>query len=232
MAAIQEVLDLPQGPTPVQWRRSSRARRISLRIDPRSSSVVVTLPVRAGRAAGMALLTDHAAWVADRLAALPAAVVFADGEYVLLGGVPHRIRHRRGGVGGAWLEGGSILVSGEKAGLPRRVTEFLRAEAKRRLTVAVAAKCEQAGVVARRVTVKDTRSRWGSCAPDGTVMFCWRLVMAPEHVQDYVVAHEVAHLRYMNHGTRFWLLVEALTDQRADAVAWLAQHGAGLLRAG
>jgi predicted metal-dependent hydrolase len=95
-----------------------------------------------------------------------------------------------------------------------------------------AAKCAQAGVSARRVTVKDTRSRWGSCAPDGTVMFCWRLVMAPDLVQDYVVAHEVAHLRHMNHGPRFWALVAELTEHRERAVAWLGLYGAGLLRAG
>jgi predicted metal-dependent hydrolase len=216
----------------VQWRRSSRARRISLRIDPRNSSVVVTLPTRAGRAAGMALLTDHAGWVADRLAALPAALAFKDGVMVPLGGKPHRIRHVPMGRGGAWLEPGEIHVSGDPAFLSRRVTDFLRAEARRRLTVMAAAKCAQAGVSARRVTVKDTRSRWGSCAPDGTVMFCWRLVMAPDLVQDYVVAHEVAHLRHMNHGPRFWALVAELTEHRERAVAWLGLYGAGLLRAG
>jgi predicted metal-dependent hydrolase len=232
MTAIHEVLQLPRGPTPVQWRRSTRARRISLRIDPRDSSVVVTLPTRAGRAAGMALLTDHAAWVADRLAALPAALVFTDGAMVPVAGTPHRIRHVPAGRGGAWLEKGEIHVAGDLAFLPRRVTDCLRAEARRQLTDAVGAKCAQAGLAARRVTVKDTRSRWGSCAPDGTVMFCWRLVMAPALVQDYVVAHEVAHLRHMNHGQRFWTLVEELTQHRDAAVAWLAGYGAGLLRAG
>jgi predicted metal-dependent hydrolase len=232
MTAIHEVLQLPRGPTAVQWRRSARARRISLRIDPRNSSVVVTLPARAGRAAGMALLTDHAAWVADRLAALPKAVIFADGAMVPLAGTPHRIRHVPAGRGGAWLDSGEIHVAGDPAFLPRRVADFLRAEARRRLTAMAAVKSAQAGLCARRVTVKDTSSRWGSCAPDGTVMFCWRLVMAPELVQDYVVAHEVAHLRHMNHGPRFWSLVAELTEHRERAVAWLGLYGAGLLRAG
>jgi predicted metal-dependent hydrolase len=171
MTAIHEVLQLPRGPTPVQWRRSSRARRISLRIDPRNSSVVVTLPARAARAAGMALLTDHAGWVADRLAALPAALAFTDGAMVPLDGTPHRIRHVPAGRGGAWLEAGEIHVAGDPAFLSRRV-------------------------------------------------------------QDYVVAHEVAHLRHMNHGPRFWSLVAELTEHRERAVAWLALYGAGLLRAG
>jgi predicted metal-dependent hydrolase len=232
MTAIHEVLQLPRGPTAVQWRRSARARRISLRIDPRNSSVVVTLPARAGRAAGIALLTDHAAWVADRLAALPKAVIFADGAMVPLAGTPHRIRHVPAGRGGAWLDSGEIHVAGDPAFLPRRVADFLRAEARRRLTAMAAVKSAQAGLCARRVTVKDTSSRWGSCAPDGTVMFCWRLVMAPELVQDYVVAHEVAHLRHMNHGPRFWSLVAELTEHRERAVAWLGLYGAGLLRAG
>jgi len=151
---------------------------------------------------------------------------------VPLGGKPHRVRHVPTGRGGAWVEPGEIHVSGDPAFLSRRVTDFLRAEARRRLTVMAAAKCAQAGVSARRVTVKDTRSRWGSCAPDGTVMFCWRLVMAPDLVQDYVVAHEVAHLRHMNHGPRFWALVAELTEHRERAVAWLGLYGAGLLRAG
>jgi predicted metal-dependent hydrolase len=180
----------------------------------------------------MALLTDHAAWVAARLAALPAALAFADGAVVPIGGVPHRIRHAPGGRGGAWLDAGQILVSGDPAFLPRRVTDLLRMEARRRLGALVAAKSAQAGLAPRRVTVKDTRSRWGSCTPDRTLMFCWRLVMAPALVQDYVVAHEVAHLRHMNHGPRFWALVAELTEHREAAVAWLAQYGAGLLRAG
>jgi predicted metal-dependent hydrolase len=232
MDSATEILALPQGPTNVHWRRSTRARRVSLRIDPRDGAVVVTLPLRAGRAAGMALLMDHAAWVAARLAALPAAVDFRDGAAVPLDGVPVRIRHRPEGRGGAWLEHGEIHVSGAAEFLPRRIADFLRAEARRRFTLLVSEKAEAAGLGARRIVVKDTRSRWGSCTPEGTLMFCWRLVMAPPFVQEYVAAHEVAHLRHMNHGKRFWALVHRLTPHTDEAIAWLHEHGAGLLRVG
>lgn len=232
MILSHEILDLPRGPTAVQWRRSAQARRVSLRIDPHNASVVVTLPARVGRSAGLALLTDHAAWVADRLSALPRAIAFVHGATVPVAGMPHPIRHRPEGRGGAWLEGGEIHVSGDSALLARRVTDLLRAEARRRLAEVAAAKCARAGVTATQVTVKDTRSRWGSCTPGRTLMFCWRLVMAPSPVQDYVVSHEVAHLRHMNHSSHFWTLVAELTPHTDMATAWLKREGAGLLRAG
>ena len=228
-----EILALPHGPAAVHWRRNRRARRISLRIDPRSGAVVVTLPPRAGRGAGMALLMDHAAWVAERLAALPCALSFADGIAVPIDGLPHRICHRPEAAGGAWIEPGALCVSGDRAFLARRVGDFLRAEARRRFVPLVAAKASAASLpMPRRVSVKDTRSRWGSCSPDGSLAFSWRLVMAPPFVQDYVAAHEVAHLRHMNHGPRFWSLVATLAPQAGAAMAWLRQEGPTLLRIG
>lgn len=231
-SATTELLSLPHGPARVEWRRSARARRISLRIDPRGGAVVVTLPPRAGRGAGMSLLMSHADWVAARLAALPRAVAFADGALVPLHGESRQVRHRPGARGTAWLEGGEIVVAGDPAFLARRVADFMRAEARRSLGALVAAHAQAAGVVPRRVTVKDTSSRWGSCAANRNLAFSWRLVMAPPHVQDYVAAHEVAHLRHMNHGPRFWALVSQLTPHTDAAMAWLRAHGPKLLRVG
>ncbi len=232
-ALAPETVELAGGTaTNVFWRRSAAARRVTLRIDARKGHVVVTLPMRVGRAAGVALLNTHAEWVTARLAALPAAAPFADGASVMLDGAPLPIRHAPGARGGAWLTDGALHVAGEPAFLSRRVHDFLRAEAKRRLAAQVAAKAGAAGLAARRVTVKDTKSRWGSCSPDGVLMFCWRLVMAPPFVQDYVVAHEVAHLRHLNHGDAFWALTDRLSPHRAQAVAWLNREGARLLRTG
>jgi predicted metal-dependent hydrolase len=230
--ASAETLALPSGSARVEWRRSARARRISLRIDPRAGSVIVTLPPRAGRNAGMALLMTHAEWVSDRLAALPERVVFADGVMVPVCGMPHRIRHVPQRRGGAWIDDGELFVTGAPEFLRRRVIDFLRAEAGRRLSTLVAAKAAALQQQPKRLAVKDTQSRWGSCAPDGSLAFSWRLVMAPEFVQDYVAAHEVAHLKYMNHGKRFWAQVELLTPHTATAVPWLRQQGARLLRIG
>lgn len=227
-----ELLALPGGPARVEWRRSRRARRVSLRIDPRGGAVVVTLPPRAGRNAGVALLMDHANWVAERLAALPGEIPFADGAVIPLHGIDHRIRHHPGRGVPVRVEERDILVSGDAEFLPRRVADFLRAEARRRLSALVAQKAAQAGLVARRLTVKDTRSRWGSCAASGNLAFSWRLVMAPRHVQDYVAAHEVAHLRHMNHGPRFWALANELTPHTDAAVVWLRTEGPRLLRIG
>ena len=218
-------------PGPVQWRRSARARRVSLRIDIRSGAVVVTLPLRTGRPAGVALLTTHAAWVRERLAALTPPVVFAPGAEVAVGGAPHVVRVVADRPGEAWLEPGAILLGGG-GDVPGRVAALLRDLAMERIAGLVSRHAAALGVAARRVRLKDTRSRWGSCAPDGTLAFSWRLVMAPGWVLDYVVAHEVAHLGAMNHSPEFWALVGRLTPHRHAAVAWLKEHGPGLLRAG
>jgi predicted metal-dependent hydrolase len=227
-----EMMILPGGPAWIEWRRSARARRVSLRIDPQSGAVVVTLPMRAAHNAGKALLMDHAHWVSDRLKALPAAVKLCDGAVVPLAGVSHRIRHLPQARGGAWISGQEIHVAGAPEFLPRRVLDFLRLEARRRLAALAVEKSTLIERTPLRVTVKDTRTRWGSCAPDGSLAFSWRLVMAPEFVQDYVVAHEVAHLRHMNHGPRFWGLVDQLTTHTATAIPWLRNEGARLLRVG
>jgi len=226
------MVSLPGGEAMVQWRRSARARRVSLRIDPRDGAVVVTLPQRAGRPAGVALLMDHADWVTRRLAALPGAIAFEDGASVPVEGVEHRIRHMPGARGTAWLEGGELRVAGDPAFLSRRVSDFLRAEARRRLSARVALTAEQSQLKPSRITVKDTRTRWGSCATSRALAFSWRLVMAPGFVQDYVVAHEVAHLRHMNHGPRFWALVHTLTPHTQAAVRWLREEGPRLMRVG
>ncbi len=227
-----ETLALPSGLARVEWRRSSRARRVSLRIDPAGGAVVVTLPTRATRKAGMALLMGHADWVSNRLAALPEAIAFTDGAMVPICGMPHRIRHAPGAKGAAFLLDQELHVTGAPEFLARRVRDFLRREAGRRLSALVMAKSGLIGIVPKRVTMKDTSSRWGSCAPDKSLALSWRLVMAPAFVQDYVVAHEVAHLRHMNHGPYFWSLVDQLTPHTKAAIPWLRAEGSRLLRIG
>jgi predicted metal-dependent hydrolase len=180
----------------------------------------------------MALLMGHVDWVTKRIAALPAQVMLVEGAEVQIGGVPHIIRHHPDRRGGAWLEARELHVTGRPEFLARRVVDFLRAEAGRRLSALVRAKAAQASLIPARITIKDTTSRWGSCAPDGALAFSWRLVMAPEFVQDYVTAHEVAHLRHMNHGPAFWHLVSSLTAHTPPAMAWLRNQGPRLLRVG
>ena len=225
-------LTLPSGVARIEWRRSARARRVSLRIDPADGSVIVTLPLRASHKAGMALLMDHVDWVSNRLAALPDQVPLTEGASIPISGVPYVIRHLPGARGGAWIADGFLTVTGAPEFLSRRVRDFLRQEARRRLTAVTVAKAQRIGIMPRRVTMKDTSSRWGSCAPDKSIALSWRLVMAPDFVQDYVASHEVAHLRHMNHGRYFWALVEELTPHKQAAINWLKAEGPRLLRIG
>jgi predicted metal-dependent hydrolase len=192
----------------------------------------VTLPTRATRKAGMALLMGHADWVSNRLAALPEAITFTDGASIPIAGVPHRIRHVANVRGAAFLLDQELHVAGAPEFLSRRVRDFLRQEARRRLGALVAAKSALIGVTPKRLTIKDTTSRWGSCAPDKSLALSWRLVMTPPFIQDYVVAHEVAHLRHMNHSSRFWAQVDELTPHTKAAIPWLRAEGVRLLRIG
>ena len=217
---------------PVRWHRSARAQRVSLKICPREAAVVVTLPMRGSRRAGMALLTEHAAWVAQRLAAIEAPPALTPGAEIPIGDVPHLIMHEPSRRGPGGIEGQALIVTGAAEFLPRRVCDLLRAEAARRIAVALAPHAKALAVRPAAVRLKDTQTRWGSCAANGTLAFSWRLVMAPDWVLDYVVAHEAAHLRELNHSPRFWALVEARTPHRHAATDWLKRHGPRLLRVG
>jgi len=218
---------------PVTFLRSARARRASLRVDPAHRRIVLTAPVRMSRAVAVAFAHQQAGWIAVRLKRLPARRPFVDGAELPLFGAPHVVRHRPDARGTVWIEGAEIHVAGRPEHLARRLRDWLMGEMRRRLVPLVHAKAQSVERTVRRITLRDNRSRWGSCGPDGGLSFSWRLVFAPAEVMDYLVAHEVAHLVHMNHGPRFWALARSLCNGPIEAPqAWLKAHGETLLQYG
>ena len=108
----------------------------------------------------------------------------------------------------------------------------MKRDARRRILPCVEDATAALGVTAGRITLRDTKSRWGSCAVNGNLNFSWRLVLAPERVLRYVVAHEVAHIREHNHGPRFWALVRDLADDMDACRKWLRDEGSALFLVG
>jgi len=231
----ETTIDLAGRRVPIRLTRNARARRVILRVDghgPGGDGITVTLPRNAAQREGMALVMDKADWVLERLAEMAPRVPFAPGAVVPLLGVDHRVRHAPDVRGGVWQEGTEIFVTGGLEHLARRLKDWFRSEARRLIGPRVRDKAAALDRAAGRITIRDTKSRWGSCSPDGNLSFCWRLVMAPEGVLDYVVAHEVAHLLEPNHGTEFWRAVRNLTEDVDGSRKWLRLNGEGLHRFG
>jgi predicted metal-dependent hydrolase len=221
----------------VALRRSARARRLTLRISSATGEVVLTLPQKVPLKTALRFAQDHGPWIAVRLAKLPGRIDMADGATIPLRGVPHRIVHWSKVRSPAQVETDSagapiIAVGGEAAFVAKRVREFLQREARLDLGEAVARHTANLGIPARRITIRDTRTRWGSCSSRGFLNFSWRLVLAPPYVLDYLAAHEVGHLKEMNHSNRFWRIVRDLCPRTDEAEAWLKRHGTELHRYG
>jgi predicted metal-dependent hydrolase len=220
----------------VRLRRHSQARRYTLRIHAASREVVLTMPPRGSARQATEFAQKHGAWIAARMRRLPDAAPFAHGSIVPLRGVEHRIDHRPGARGAAWIEAGAdiplLCVAGGGPHVPRRVRDYLKREARRDLETASRAVGKALGVSIRRVSVRDQSSRWGSCSTSGVLSYSWRLILAPSFVLGYLAAHEVAHLVEMNHSRRFWQLVEGICPDMRRAKAWLDAYGADLHRYG
>src|SRR6201987_5568943 len=207
---------------PLLFEKNGRARRIIIRLD-HGGGIVVVLPARATKEDGRRFALSNKGWIQERLAHLPEPLPFLHGVSIPYLGVEHRIRHRVGKRGPVWREAGEILVAGRPEHLPRRVEDWLKQEARREIERRARQKAEELGKPIRRIGIRDPRSRWGSCSPDGSVNFSWRLILAPRFVLDYVVAHEVAHLRELNHSSRFWRIAESLTAEMDKARGWPGQ---------
>ena len=221
----------------VRLRRHRQARRYTLRIQAATREVVLTMPMRGSVREARAFAERHGGWIAARLGRLPAAVPLVDGMVVPIRGVDHRIVHRRGARGTVWIEAdddGALLlcVSGAAPHVGRRVADYLKREAKRDLEAACRRYAKELRVKAKRISIRDQSSRWGSCSSTGVLSFSWRLILAPPHVLDYLAAHEVAHLLEMNHSPRFWRMLLALCPATHSAKVWLDAHGAELHRYG
>ena len=228
------VLEIDGRDVPLAVRRSRRARRLYLRVDPSAPAdlpVELILPRGVGLAEGLRFARDKSNWVARRLAALPPLVPFADGAAVEIHGEALVIRHV-GGVMATRRDGPVLTVGGAPEHVARRVRDWIRAQARDILTARSRELAQRVGRPVRAVRLGDPRSRWGSCSPDGRLAYSWRLVLAPPFVLEYVVAHEVAHLVHLNHGQRFWRLVASLVGDIDTPRAWLNRHGPRLLRHG
>ncbi|MEL5875989.1 SprT family zinc-dependent metalloprotease [Cereibacter sphaeroides] len=213
-------------PVEITLRRSAQARRFSLRVSRLDGRVTLTLPLRAREAEALAFVRDQEGWIRRALSDVPEAAAVGLGSVLPLEGRPLTVRPGSGRS--VRVTDDSLLVPGDPASVPLRLATFLKAMARERLAAACDRHARSLGRPYARLTLRDTRSRWGSCTQDGCLMFSWRLILAPPPILDYVAAHEVAHLAQMNHSPAFWAEVARLDPDYAAHRAWLRRQGQAL----
>jgi predicted metal-dependent hydrolase len=222
---VAEAIRIGDPAIEVRLRRSVQARRMVLRVASNGRQPTLTLPPGVALAQAHAFVADHEGWLRRHLATAGARRAIGDGVALPVAGEVLTVRTGARRLG---RDGAELLVPGaaERAGV--RVAAWLREEARRACLDGVERHAGALGRGPRRITLRDTRSRWGSCTSAGDLMFSWRLILAPPAVLDYVVAHEVAHLAELNHAPRFWAVVRRLCPDFDAPRQWLRQHGAEL----
>lgn len=217
----------------VTMRLNPRARRLIVKVHPSTGEVTVVAPSQRSLDRALDFARGEGPWIARQLQRVPEQVHLAPGARIPFRGVECMVLQAEAGRGSVWQdEDGQIRVRGRAEHAPRRLLDFLKREARRTLDERSMQFAARLGTKPRRVAVRDTASRWGSCSVTGSISYSWRLIFAPGFVLDYVVAHEVAHLIEMNHGPRFWRLVKSLTPDIVAPQVWLRKNGVALHRYG
>jgi len=214
---------------PVSFRESKRARHYVIYIR-RDGSVTVTIPRRGSRKGAQRFLESRRTWITrtlQRLQSRPIVPsVWQAGTEVLYRGRLISIRTEiRGADVAVWLEGNFCGLTGLGENLRPVVQQWLQKLAVVELPARVQELAAQHQSPIGRITIRNQRSRWGSCSRHGTISLNWRLVQLPEEVRDYIILHELAHLREMNHSRRFWKHVENVCPAYREHERWLKANG-------
>ena len=227
---VSGVIEIQERLVPVLYRRHPRARRYLLRLRA-DQTVVVTLPRRGSLEFARQFAASRRAWLEKQwriLEARPAPPpVLRPGMEALLRGRRVALEAREGGGRlEIWFDNQRLQAGAPEENLRPALEEHLRALARRELAERAEELARQHGAPMRRVMVRSQRSRWGSCSVRGTISLNWRLVQVPETVRDYIILHELTHLRHLNHSARFWAAVEKVCPDYRAAEAWLKRHSA------
>lgn len=225
---MAEMIQIGEPAVDVAIRRSGRARRMSLRISGLDGRVSLTLPKSAKMHEAQSFLQEQEGWIRSHLKAQPSTIPLRPDAMLPVEGVERKLVETATRViklHPHWIE---LPAAGQNHGT--RLRGFLKTLARDRLVAASERYAGQLGASFQKVTLRDTRSRWGSCSSTGNLMYSWRLIMAPREVLDYVAAHEVAHLKELNHSPSFWSLVEYLMPDYKSHKSWLRHNGHSLHR--
>lgn len=219
----------------VTVKRSKRAKRVALRLDPIERVINLVVPHKMPLHKAYYFAQEHEDWVREHLANMSEKITFENGAQIPIFGeditlnIEQSSLYRKTNI---TREDFTIEVTTPLDDPSDKIKAFLKKHAKQGLADMATEKADRINKEITAISVKDTKSRWGSCAQDGALSFSWRLIFAPYVAIDYVVAHEVAHLRHMNHGPAFWALCESLCEDYKMGKSWMKKNGSDLMRYG
>lgn len=204
--------------------KRSGTKSIRLRFDTQGN-LHLTAPWYCSKQKALDFARQNIKWIETQMEKQVAPHRFSNDENISILGISYKIRHNPQHKGGVLPQNGMLYVGGDEVFLHRRVCDF----AKEQLYAYIQEKAMELAALIdekpHKITLRDTSSRWGSCSSKKDLNFCWKLVFAPLFVIDYIIAHEVSHLKEMNHGSRFWATVALLGVEQAQAQIWLRKHG-------
>ena len=210
--------------------KSPKAKRLTLRIDAKERLPILTIPSRCSAKRAVEFVEMHRAWLEENLQKIPAVKHFENGEKISLMGKEYTINHCPQKRCGVMIEEDNIVVSGSKEFLHRRICDFIKKKAQEQLLKKSQTLANKIGCHVNHVSIKDTKSRWGSCSSLENINYNWRICLAPKYVINYLVAHEVSHLLHQDHSREFWQCVKKLCPDAAKGRLWLKNYGKELYR--
>lgn len=212
-------------------RHSLRAKRLSLKVNPKKNTIDLVIPKKAKQLSIERFVKANQDWIIDKYHALPQKIHPIDGEVIMFRGHGYRIRiiNKKQRATSISISDDKLIVETSRDDISNNLKRWFINEAKTYIGNLATLKAQIIGKPIEKIDFRDTTSRWGSCSSSGRLMFSWRLIMAPDDVIDYVVAHEVAHLVHMDHSRQFWDVCYQLSHEAEWSRQWLNANGNTLL---
>lgn len=212
---------------PLIVKRSSRTRRLKLRLDRGGKAILITSPMAFGEKRAILFANQSIDWIETQMAKAPKGVRFENGAIFSINGTATRLqiappRTRPAAQEGVlFIPSAPINFESKAKIILKRLAHDAAQNHLDKLLPLLARKPS-------KLRITDTKSRWGSCSHDGVISLCWRLILAPPEVFEYVIAHELAHLKEMNHSALFWAEVKRICPEYKLHYKWLRANGAAL----
>ncbi|MBG77890.1 MAG: hypothetical protein CL570_02525 [Alphaproteobacteria bacterium] len=225
----------PTFPDYITVKHNARAGRIVMRLNTKTRKIDLTIPKWMSLHDAKAFTDQNKRWIDDKLQTLGQSIPFEHGQTIPLLGRDRTITIQENPNSARTtftLTAHELLMMTHLENPAPKIEKHLKAIARQEFEPRLHDKAAQIGHNINKLTLRDPLSRWGSCSHDGNIMLSWRLILAPPAAMDYVIAHEVAHLRHMDHSKAFWALCKDLSDDYSAGHSWMREHGNTLMRFG